>query len=67
MEHQNEVWVEAAYETFEGAIEQGNYTLCEDIIADTKDAGFDSVAVRMTEMMHNAPIFNYIAHWAAQN
>lgn len=37
---QNEGWLEAANDNFEEALEQGDWALCESIIADVKDVGF---------------------------
>jgi len=33
----NAAWLEAASELFDGAVEEGNYSLCKDIIADMLD------------------------------
>lgn len=34
---QNDKWLEAAQENFEGAVDSGDYALCKDIIADVLD------------------------------
>lgn len=46
---QNEIWLEAAYEHFRGALDVGNYPLALDVIEDTRDKGFELEA----KIMHN--------------
>lgn len=39
---QNEIWMEAAKENFEQAIEERSFDLASDIFKDMKDAGLDN-------------------------
>lgn len=42
MSHQiNEVWLQTAYQTFTEALEAGQWGLAEEIMADTRDNGFE--------------------------
>lgn len=60
MSTKNEVWLEAAWETFQEAVEKGNYSLAKDVIADTKDAGFENAANTMIEFLRNTPITKFV-------
>lgn len=44
-------WVEAAWDNFEEALSLGNIPFCQDIISDTKDAGYIFHANRMQEKL----------------
>lgn len=44
---QNEGWLESANDNFEEALEQGDWTLCESIIADVRDEGFKKESLIM--------------------
>ena len=53
--NQTTQWKEAAFENFEQALAEGNYSLCKDIIADVQDV--DLAAGReLNEMLRNAPL-----------
>lgn len=54
---QNTQWLEAAQDNLDSAIDVGNYPLCLDIIADTKDAGFDVTS--MKTQLQNTPISKF--------
>lgn len=50
---ENDKWLEAAQENFDGAIEEGNYQLAKDIIADTLDVSPEAgraMAVKLREI-----------------
>jgi hypothetical protein len=57
---ENTIWLEGAYEMLDGAIEQGNYALAKDIIADTFDKGFAEEARQMNLLLRNAPVRNFL-------
>lgn len=56
---QNDIWLEAANDAFQDALECGNYALVKDIIADTFDAGFPDVARAMTSKLRSCPINHF--------
>jgi hypothetical protein len=58
----NTEWIEAAWEHFDGAIEEHNYLLAKDIIADTKDKGFGEGARLMEELLLQQPLSKFIIH-----
>jgi hypothetical protein len=56
---QNDKWLEAAHEHFQGAIDQGNYALAKAVIADTFDAGFPNEARQMALELRDLPISQF--------
>lgn len=57
----NSEWLEAAKENFEEALEQGDYLLCKDIVADVKWAGFLDTARYMKEVLDESPVKQFCA------
>lgn len=55
----NTAWLEAAEENLEVAVAQGNYPAALDVIADVKDAGFDSEARTMEYWLKEQPISKF--------
>lgn len=56
---ENDVWLEAAVENFDTAIQIGNYAMAKDIIADTLDRGFTKEAQEMNLVLRNTPVQNF--------
>lgn len=52
-------WLEAADEHFDGAIEEGNYQLARDIIADVNDYGFPNESAELQKRLDNTPISKF--------
>lgn len=52
---ENTRWLEAAQENFEQAIEEGDYALCKDIIADTLDVS-PSIGRGMVRQLREVPV-----------
>lgn len=57
--YENTAWLEAAQEGLEQCIANGNYQCALDVIADTKDAGFDREAELMQEVLNNTPVSQF--------
>lgn len=51
---ENSLWAEVAFQNLEQAIADHDYALAKDIIANTKDKGFD--ASTMEEVLNNTPV-----------
>lgn len=56
---QNDVWLEAALEAYQDALDTGNYALVKDIIADVQEAGFLDEGRVMTNKLRNTPISQF--------
>lgn len=56
---ENDAWVEAAYENFDQAVEEGNYALCKDIIEDMKDKGFGEYARTLEIVLKALPLTRF--------
>lgn len=52
-------WLDAALDHFEGALEQRNYELAKDVIADVQDAGFLDVGRRLNEILRDTPLSQF--------
>jgi hypothetical protein len=52
---QNDQWLEAAKENFDTAIEEGNYALCKDIIADVQEVSLEA-GRSLNEQLRNTPV-----------
>lgn len=56
---QNVEWLEAADEHFEGAIEEGNYQLARDVIADVFDRGFPNESAELQRRLDETPLSKF--------
>ena len=52
---QNDGWIEAAHENFQQAIADGNFSLAQDVIEDTRNAGFSEAAEKMQSTYKELP------------
>lgn len=59
MSHQqNDKWLEAAGDNFVHALEEGNYALCKDIIADVQEVSLEA-GRSLNEMLRNTPLSKF--------
>lgn len=52
----NTEWLEAAAENYQTAVDAGNYSLAQAVIADTRDAGFSEQANAMESALQLEPV-----------
>lgn len=57
---ENEKWLEASYEHLDGAIEDGNYQLAKDIIADAFDQGFTGDSYAMERKLRESKLGKFV-------
>lgn len=50
-----ERWLDAAFENFQQAVDEGNYALCKDIIADVQDVNLEA-GRQLNEVLRATPI-----------
>ena len=56
----NTEWLEAAKEHLDGAIDEGNYSLCKAILADIRDNGFSVEAAQLEETFREVPLTKFV-------
>lgn len=56
----NEKWIEDAKDNFGQAVDEGNYTLCKDIIADVQEAGFLDEGRALNDLLRAVPVSKFI-------
>jgi hypothetical protein len=63
----NEQWAENAWLNFDDAIHYGSYSVCLDIIEDTKQMGFPEVAKNMEKKLEETAISQFIINESMQS
>ena len=64
---ENDVWVEAAQETFEEALANGNYALAMGVIEDCRDNGFGYIAQEWHNRLLNQSLNKFVVKSPYQN
>ncbi len=55
----NDQWLEAAFENFMDAFDQGDYAMCQDVIGDVADAGFKRESELLDIKLKSEPISRF--------
>lgn len=56
---QNDKWLEHAGDNFVHALEEGNYALCKDIIADVQDVSLEAGRA-LNQMLRDTPLNKFM-------